>query len=72
MSRSPKTCSCCDGEAGAFDQHWNRDAGFGLCERCIDFVARGQTPADFERTYGLPGKHYARAPSAGILLTVRR
>lgn len=55
-------CCCCGSFAGYCEQHWNRDTGYGLCEGCIDYCARGETPESFERTYGTPGVHYARAP----------
>ena len=57
---SSKICCCCGGDAGRYKQHWNRDTGYGLCERCIDFCAEGTPEADFEETYGKPGVHYAR------------
>jgi hypothetical protein len=70
MARSSKECCCCGSYAGEFEQHWNRDTGYGLCERCIDYCARGYgglSREEFERGYGKPGIHYARAPSPGIL-----
>ncbi|WP_125999100.1 hypothetical protein [Sphingobium yanoikuyae] len=67
MPSAWKTCCCCGQYVGHFEQHWNRDTGYGLCEDCIDYCARGETAESFERTYGVAGVHYARIPSPGIL-----
>lgn len=51
------TCCCCGASTPGRQWH-NRDEGFGLCVGCIDFCARGSTPTDFQRTYGLRGVHF--------------
>lgn len=54
-----KTCSCCGGDAGKFEQWPNRDAGYGLCRKCADWIlGRGETPEEFRRCYGVAGIHY--------------
>ena len=53
----PLLCSCCDGLTYG-RQWWNRDAGFGLCVDCVDFVSRGQTPEWVLDSYGERGVHY--------------
>ena len=51
-------CSCC-GETAIGRQWWNRDTGYGLCVRCIDFVlAHGTTPEELKRSYGKRGYHF--------------
>src|SRR6185503_3800288 len=41
-------CSCC-GESCIGRQWWNRDTGYGLCDRCVPFVrsSRGMTEDEF-------------------------
>lgn len=61
-----KACCCCGDRTEPQAQWHNRDTGYGLCERCIDYCASGETPASFVSCYGNPGVHYARAPSQGL------
>lgn len=52
-------CSCCGGDAGRFVQWHNRDTGYGVCARCIAWIAvRGETAEEIERLYGRAGVHY--------------
>lgn len=52
-------CCVCSGAAGIFQQHWNRDEGFGICSWC----AAQQLPLEgLERMamlYGKEGVNYA-------------
>ena len=32
------TCACCGGDAGRWEQHWNRDTGYGVCAMCVDWM----------------------------------
>lgn len=59
------TCTCCGGDAGRWQQHWNQDTGYGLCPGCRDWIwNRGTKDRDeFERTYGKPGTNYAPWPA---------
>lgn len=50
-------CSCC-GSVTRGRQWHNRDKGFGLCARCIDFCSRNTTAEDFRRCYGDRGVHF--------------
>lgn len=60
MTASHKECCCCGGGAGRFEQHWNRDTGYGICRDCADDeIKRGTSPANMVELYGIPGKHYA-------------
>lgn len=57
---SYKTCSCCGSDAGRYEQHANRDTGFGICRRCVDWlIGRGMTAAELLNLYGVEGVHYA-------------
>lgn len=59
MSRSRKVCSCCGGEAGRWEQWYNRDTGYGMCAKCIDFVReRGESEDEIRNLYGVHGIHW--------------
>lgn len=51
------TCCCCGNETRG-RQWWNRDKGFGLCNKCVDFCKRGETEESFKQCYGIEGVHY--------------
>jgi hypothetical protein len=58
----PLTCSCCGSAAGRFKQWHNRDTGWGICRKCVDWIlGRGEDPETFRRCYGDEGIHYAKA-----------
>ena len=64
--RNYLTCTCCGGSAGCWFQHWNQDTGYGLCDRCRDWIwGRGGclNPEDFYRTYGTPGVNFLAWPA---------
>ena len=56
-------CCCCGGDAGRWQQWWNRDAGYGLCGRCATWIATRETKQDrptaeeMNRCYGIEGVH---------------
>lgn len=55
------TCSCCGGDAGSFEQHPNRDTGYGICSPCVSWMnGRGTTAAEMERMYGKAGINYEK------------
>lgn len=55
-------CNCCGGLAGRFEQHFNRDTGFGMCRPCIEWVRkRGMSEAEILDLYGREGIHWATA-----------
>lgn len=58
-------CACC-GATTRGRQHWNRDTGFGLCERCADWILSRHPNTDMERTYGVRGFHYAIDEKGGV------
>jgi len=51
------TCCCC-GETTTGRQWFNRDTGYGLCKKCINFCARGETNEAFRECYGIRGIHF--------------
>ena len=56
------TCCVCGGEAGHWQQHWNRDNGYGVCAKCVDWVkARGETDASVLDLYGREGVNWGRS-----------
>jgi hypothetical protein len=53
METRHMTCCCCGKSAGKWQQHWNRDTGFGICKRCVDWQqSRGTTDAEVLDLYG--------------------
>lgn len=59
-TKSRKTCACCGGEAyGA--QWWNRDTGYGICAKCVDWqLSRKTSPAEILNLYGVEGINWTR------------
>jgi hypothetical protein len=56
------TCACCGGDAGRWQQWWNRDHGYGVCARCVDWMARRNTPRfEIEELYGVEGVNWGRS-----------
>ncbi len=52
-------CSCC-GESALGRQWFNRDTGYGLCARCVYWLAERKTdPEEMQSNYGRAGFHYA-------------
>ena len=56
-------CCCCGAQAGRWQQHWNRDTGYGLCAKCAAWIPRRWPETDMEQTFGKVGVNYA--PSTG-------
>ncbi len=50
-------CSCCGRECRG-RQWWNRDTGYGLCNRCADSFSEKEGEEEMERCYGKKGVHY--------------
>lgn len=64
MSR--KQCCCCGGDAGNFQQHSNRDNGYGICAVCISHERRsGMSEADIEDLYGKAGVNWRNTITVG-------
>ena len=46
-------CCVCGGYAGSWQQHWNRDTGYGVCVSCVAWVrGRGMPEAEIISLYG--------------------
>ena len=60
MNRVRKLQCCCCGSETYGRQWWNRDAGFGLCPKCADFLADNgrESPEEMEANYGVKGINY--------------
>lgn len=60
MNAPVKTMSCCCcGESCRARQWWNRDTGYGICRKCIDWMrARGTSDAELLELYGQEGIHW--------------
>lgn len=52
-------CCCCDGDAGRWHQHWNRDNGHGVCVRCVTAARMSRVDeAEILSLYGAEGKNW--------------
>lgn len=58
MTKRHLTCCVCAGPAGHFEQHWNRDTGYGICASCVADEAGKSTPEELVSRYGKPGVNY--------------
>ena len=55
------SCCVCGADAGYYEQHWNRDTGFGVCTSCVAWVrGRGETEAEIRDLYGVEGVNFAK------------
>lgn len=48
-------CCLCGLPAGKWQQHPNRDAGYGICVKCVADELGRRTPEDMQALYGTPG-----------------
>lgn len=56
------TCCCCGAHAGRFQQHYNRDTGYGICPKCYAAeIKRGTSAEDSANLYGKPGVNFEAA-----------
>jgi hypothetical protein len=52
-------CCCCGGDAGRWHQHWNRDTGYGICMKCIDYCkGHGMDADEIKGSYGIEGVNF--------------
>lgn len=51
-------CCVCGDNAGYFEQHYNRDTGYGICTTCAAEQAICETPERFKSLYGEAGKNF--------------
>lgn len=63
-------CCCCGDSAGRYHQWWNRDSGYGICRKCVEWMLREEreTPEQIKDYYGIEGINYA-AKGHGMTLT---
>lgn len=55
------TCCCCGAPAGTWEQHWNRDTGFGICTTCVqDQLDRGEYREEINSLYGIEGTNWGK------------
>jgi hypothetical protein len=58
------TCSCC-GSSHLGRQWHNRDAGYGICVKCADWLQdKGESPETMKQNYGSNGIHWIDSNSA--------
>lgn len=63
------TCSVCGEDAGCFKQHSNRDAGYGICRSCVDWLKkRGTCEGELLDLYGVEGVNYAACACTSTLI----
>ena len=51
-------CCCCCSGVTAGRQWWNRDDGYGFCERCAMEIIPNVQDAELTRDYGVRGYHF--------------
>lgn len=55
------TCCCCGDYAGYWEQHWNRDTGYGICVSCIGSMrADGDSEEQLKSYYGTEGVNWGK------------
>jgi hypothetical protein len=60
-------CSVCGDNAGRWEQHWNRDNGYGVCVDCVKWVRSklvGETAeVEIADLYGTEGVNWGSTES---------
>ena len=69
-SKPVRLLCCCCGAETLGRQWWNRDIGYGLCERCIPLCWQPETEDSFRQLYGEKGIHYALGDGPATLVVV--
>lgn len=70
MARSMECC-CCGGYAGRWNQHWNRDTGYGVCPSCVEWMkAKGTSDAEIADLYGKEGVNWGYQSGDGCFIRV--
>jgi hypothetical protein len=55
------SCCCCGEYAGRWEQHWNRDTGYGICVSCVDWQrGRGTSETEIADLYGKEGVNWGK------------
>lgn len=55
MTTHYMTCCVCGAGAGRWEQHHNRDDGYGICPECVAEQAATETPESMASLYGQAG-----------------
>lgn len=58
MTAKHLECCVCGADAGKFQQHWNRDTGYGICPSCVAEEAGWHTAEELQSLYGKVGVNY--------------
>jgi hypothetical protein len=59
MTKRRMECSVCGADAGRWQQHWNRDTGYGVCLHCIAWLRdRGMPETGILDLYGKEGVNW--------------
>jgi hypothetical protein len=51
------SCCCCSQKTEG-RQWWNRDRGYGLCEKCAEIIEDEEDEKTMKELYGIKGIHY--------------
>jgi len=63
MKTRNMTCCVCGANAGRWQQHWNRDTGYGVCVRCIEWLRERKTSeTEIADLYGKDGVNWGCEP----------
>ena len=63
MSPRYKTCAVCGSDAGRWQQHSNRDTGYGICVKCVAWLrGRGMDEAELANLYGTESVNWGVQP----------
>jgi hypothetical protein len=55
-------CCVCGGDAGKWQQHFNRDTGYGVCFKCVAWLRkRGESETEITSNYGQEGVNWGAA-----------
>ena len=49
---------CCCGQETIGRQWWNRDTGYGICNKCADIISKTENDEYMQDCYGTKGMHY--------------
>lgn len=59
MKRPKRLTCCCCGESTIGRQWWNRDKGFGLCQKCVKWMKeQGTTDEEIRSMAGVDGINF--------------
>lgn len=54
-----RTLECCVCGSEARGRQWyNRDKGYGICTKCVEWASKRESPEEMQEYYGTPNVHY--------------